>query len=53
MPSVLVQIRNLENVEAAEKLAEAIRNAGGISYTAVDTGDDVNITVGDVTVEDA
>lgn len=53
MSSVLIRLRNIETPEAAEKLAEAIRNSGGIRYTEIDTGDDVNVTVGDVSVENA
>lgn len=53
MSSVLIRLRNIESLEAAEKLAEAIRNSGGIRYTEIDTGDDVNVTVGDVSVDNA
>lgn len=51
MADVLVRLKNFENAEAAEMTAEAIRNAGGINYISGD--DTVNVTVGDVTVENA
>jgi hypothetical protein len=50
MPSVLVRLRNLESPEAAEQLAEDIRQSGGINYTDA-SGATVNVTVGDVSVE--
>jgi hypothetical protein len=49
MADVLVRLRNFEDAEAAEMTAEAIRNAGGITY--LDGDDTVNVTVGNVTVE--
>ena len=50
MADVLVRLRNFETEEAANKTAEEIRNAGGITYVDTDGGE-VNVTVGDVTVE--
>jgi hypothetical protein len=47
---VLIRLRNFEDEEAANKTAEDIRNAGGITYVDTDGGQ-VNVTVGDVTVE--
>jgi hypothetical protein len=50
MVDVLVRLRNFDTEQDANKTAEEIRNAGGITY--VDTeGGEVNVTVGDVTVE--
>lgn len=50
MFNIVVRLRNFDTEAAANKTAEDIRNAGGITY--VDTeGGDVNVTVGDVTVE--
>ena len=51
MPDVLVRLRNFESREAAEKTAALINEAGGITYVDKSSGDEVNVTVGDVTVE--
>jgi hypothetical protein len=50
MADVLVRLKNFESPEAAAKTADAIANAGGIHYTDA-SGSEVNVTVGDVTVE--
>jgi hypothetical protein len=50
MPDILIRLRNFETEEAANKTAEDIRNAGGITYVDAEGGE-VNVTVGDVTVE--
>ena len=50
MADILVRLRDFENEDAANKTAEEIRNAGGITYVDTDGGE-VNVTVGDVTVE--
>jgi hypothetical protein len=50
MANVLVTLRNFESEESANKVAEDIRNAGGITYVDAEGGQ-VNVTVGDVTVE--
>ena len=51
MTDVLVRLKNFESLESATKTADAIANAGGISYVDESSGDTVNVTVGDVTVE--
>lgn len=50
MADVLVRLRNFETEEAANQTAEDIRNSGGITYVDAEGGQ-VNVTVGDVTVE--
>ena len=50
MADVLVRLKNFESPEAASRTAEDIMNAGGIHYTDA-SGSEVNVTVGDVTVE--
>ena len=50
MASVLVRLKNFESPEAAAKVADEIANSGGIHYTDA-SGSEVNVTVGDVTVE--
>jgi hypothetical protein len=49
--SVLVRLKNFESLEAATKIADAIGAAGGITYVDASSGDEVNVTVGDVTVD--
>jgi hypothetical protein len=51
MADVLVRLKNFESPEAAQKTANAIGEAGGITYIDQSSGDEVNVTVGDVTVE--
>jgi hypothetical protein len=51
MTDILVRLQNFESREAAERTAEDIRNSGGITYVDQSSGDEVNVTVGDVTVE--
>lgn len=51
MADVLVRLKNFESPEAAEKTANAIRDAGGITYVDQSTNETTNVTVGDVTVE--
>jgi hypothetical protein len=50
MADILVKLLNFESEEAANKTAEDIRNSGGITYIDAEGGQ-VNVTVGDVTVE--
>lgn len=50
MVDVLVRLKNFESWEAATETAENIGKAGGIHYTDA-SGAEVNVTVGDVTVE--
>ena len=52
MASILVRLKNFDSLESANRTAEDIANAGGIHYTDAD-GAEVNVTVGDVTVENA
>jgi hypothetical protein len=51
MADVLVRLKDFETMEAATKTADAIGEAGGITYVDKSSGDEVNVTVGDVTVE--
>lgn len=53
MPDILIRIKNFEDKEAAQKVVESIEDEGGIMFIDKSTGDQVNITVGDVTVEDS
>lgn len=50
MPDVILRLHQFESIEAAMKTADDIRNAGSVNYVDTDGGD-VNVTVGDVTVE--
>lgn len=52
MADVLVRLQKFIDEEAAEQTANDIRNAGDIHYTDA-SGAEVNVTVGDVTVENA
>lgn len=52
MAEVLVRLKNFDTEQAAERVADDIRNAGSINYKTTGGGD-VNVTVGDVTVEQA
>lgn len=52
MADILVRLRNFESTETAVRTAEDIANSGGIRYTDA-SGAEVNVTVGDVTVENA
>ena len=51
MSDVLIRLQNFESLEAATKAADDIANSGGITYVDQSSGDTVNVTVGDVTVE--
>ncbi len=51
MASILVRLHKFESEEDAQKTADGIRNAGGLNYIDASSGDVVNVTVGDVTVE--
>lgn len=50
MADILVRFRNFETEEAANNTAEDIRNARHVTYIDAEGGE-VNVTVGDVTVE--
>jgi hypothetical protein len=50
---ILIRLKNFESRDAAEKVANAIGDAGGIAYIDKSSGDTVNVTVGDVTVDDS
>lgn len=52
MADVLVRLKNFESAEAAQRVADEIGNSGGINYTDA-SGSTVNVTVGDVSVENA
>jgi hypothetical protein len=51
MTDVLVRLQ-AENLKAAVQLADDIRAAGNLTYTD-NSGSTVNVTVGDVTVDNA
>jgi len=50
MAAVNVELGPFDDLEKAAKVADDIRNLGSISYTDA-SGSTVNVTVGDVTVE--
>jgi hypothetical protein len=50
MAEVRVSLRKFDSLEKAMKVADDIRAAGSIEYTNA-SGSTVNVTVGDVTVE--
>jgi hypothetical protein len=52
MPDVVLKLHQFDSIEAAMKTADDIRNAGSVNYVDTDGGD-VNVTVSDVTVENA
>ena len=52
MADVLVRLKNFESEEAAQAMADAIGQAGGINYTDA-SGSTVNVTVGNVSVENS
>lgn len=51
MADVLIRLKSFESADAAEKTAKAIQDAGGITYVDKSTNETVNVTVGDVTVD--
>lgn len=51
MASVLVRLKDL-SAESAQRVADDITNSGDINYTDA-SGSTVNVSVGDVTVENA
>ena len=52
MPEVRLTLHRFDDLEQAMKTADDIRNSGTVSYTD-NTGATVNVSVGDVTVENA
>ena len=52
MADVLVRLQKFIDQEAADKTADDIRAAGSLNYTDA-SGSTVNVTVEDVTVENA
>lgn len=52
MPEVLVRLHAFESLEDAARAADDIRNSGTVNYTDA-SGSTVNVTVGDVSVENA
>lgn len=52
MADVVVRLHSFASNEDAVKTAEDIRQAGTMNYKSTEGGD-VNVTVGDVTVEQA
>jgi hypothetical protein len=52
MPDVSLRLHQFDDLEQATKTADDIRNAGTISYTD-NSGSTVNVSVGDVTVDNA
>jgi hypothetical protein len=47
---VILKLHAFDSMEDATRVADDIRNAGTVSYTD-NSGSTVNVTVGDVTVE--
>jgi hypothetical protein len=52
MADVRITLRSFESLEKAAKVADDIRAAGSIEYTNA-SGSTVNVTVGDVTVDNS
>lgn len=52
MADVIVRLQRYLELEDATKAADEIRNVGSLNYINA-SGDTVNLTVGDVTVENA
>jgi hypothetical protein len=52
MPNVKLTLHQFDDMEKATQTADDIRNAGTVSYTD-NSGSTVNVSVGDVTVENA
>ena len=52
MAEVRISLHQFDDLEQAMKTADDIRNSGSVSYTD-NSGSTVNVTVGDVTVENA
>lgn len=52
MPEVLVKLHTFANLENAVRTADDIRNSGTVNYTDA-SGSTVNVTVGDVSVDNA
>ena len=50
MPEVILRLHQFGNVEDATRVADTIKNRGEVSYVD-DSGDTVNVTIGDVTIE--
>jgi hypothetical protein len=50
MSDVVIRLHKFADRERADQVAEDIKNAGDITYTDA-SGSTVNVTVGDVTVE--
>jgi hypothetical protein len=50
MPDVILRLHSFGSSEDAARVADTIKNRGEVSYVD-DSGDTVNVTVGDVTVE--
>jgi hypothetical protein len=52
MPEVIVKLHAFETLADAARVADDIRNSGTVNYTDA-SGSTVNVTVGDVSVENA
>ncbi|HWI67247.1 MAG TPA: hypothetical protein VNS88_02510 [Nitrospiraceae bacterium] len=52
MAEVLIRLQKFLEPEDAQKAADEIRNVGSLNYINA-SGDTVNLTVGNVTVENA
>jgi hypothetical protein len=50
MPEVKLTLHRYDDLEQAMRVADDIRNSGSVSYTD-NSGSTVNVTVGDVSVE--
>ncbi len=51
MPEVRLTLHRFDSLEQATKVADDIREAGSVNYIDASSGDVVNLTIGDVTVE--
>jgi len=52
MPDVILRLHKFGDMADATRVADDIRNSGEVSYVDAD-GSTVNVTVGDVTIENA
>lgn len=53
MPDIILRLHPFADRDHAEKVATSLKEAGTVNYIDASSGDTVNVTVGDVTVEDS
>ena len=51
MPEVSVKLHRFDDMEEATNVADGIREAGTLTYIDASSGSTVNLSVGDVSVE--